>query len=81
MSCVVKLQLQIEITLQIEMVISAEKKSGFHMTYFIIPKKGSRLWPILDMSVLNQALHKLLHKMLTESHPQVGSYPRYVCSD
>lgn len=43
-------------------------RSGFYITFFIIPKKGSRLCPILDLRVLNQALHKLLFKMLLQEH-------------
>ncbi len=41
-------------------------KSGFYSPYFIIPKKGSGLWPILDLRVLNRALHKLPFRMLTQ---------------
>ncbi len=34
--------------------------------YFIVPKKGGGLRPILDLRVLNRALHKLPFKMLTQ---------------
>ncbi len=38
----------------------AEMKSGFYSPYFIMPKKGGGLRPILDLRVLNRALHKLI---------------------
>ncbi len=38
---------------------------GFYSPYFIVPKKGGGLRPILDLRVLNRALHKLPFKMLT----------------
>ncbi len=41
----------------IEPVPPAEIKSGFYSPYFIIPKKGGGLRPILDLHILNQALH------------------------
>ncbi len=41
-------------------------KSGFYKPYFIVPKKGSGLRQILDLHVLNRALHKLPFKMLTQ---------------
>ncbi len=50
----------------IEPVPPAEMKSGFYSPYFIVPKKGSGLRPILDLRVLNRALHKLPFRMLTE---------------
>ncbi len=37
-------------------------RQGFYSPYFIVPKKGG---PILDLRVLNRALHKLPFKMLT----------------
>ncbi len=43
----------------IEPVPPAEMKSGFYSPYFIVPKKGGGLRPILDLRVLNRALHKL----------------------
>ncbi len=43
----------------------AEMRHGFYSPYFIIPKKGGGLRPILDLRVLNRALHKLPFKMLT----------------
>ncbi len=46
----------------IEPVPPAEMRQGF---YFIVPKKGGGLRPILDLRVLNRALHKLPLKMLT----------------
>ncbi len=49
----------------IEPVPPAEMRQGFYSLYFIVPKKGGGLWPILDLRVLNRALHKLPFKMLT----------------
>ncbi len=50
----------------IEPVPPAEMKSGFYSPYFIVPKKGGGLRPILDLRVLNWALHKLPFRMLTQ---------------
>ncbi len=52
----------------IEPVPPAEMKSGFYSPYFIVPKKGGGLRPILDLRILNQALHKLPFRMLTQRH-------------
>ncbi len=41
-------------------------RSGFYSPSFIVPKKGGGLRPILDLRVLNRALHKLPFKMLTQ---------------
>ncbi len=49
----------------IEPVPPAEMRQGFYSPYFIVPKKGGGLRPILDLRVLNRALHKLLFKMQT----------------
>ncbi len=49
----------------IEPVSPAEMKSGFYSPYFIVPKKGSGLRPILDLRVLNRA-QKLPFRMLTQ---------------
>ncbi len=49
----------------IEPVPPAEMRQGFYSPNFIVPKKGGGLRPILDLRVLNQALHKLPFKMLT----------------
>ncbi len=48
----------------IEPVPPAEMRQGFYSPYFIVPKKGGGLQPILDLRVLNRALHKLPFKML-----------------
>ncbi len=40
-------------------------RQGFYSPYFIVPKKGGGLRPILDLRVLNRALHRLPFKMLT----------------
>ncbi len=60
----------------IEPVPPADMRSGFYSPYFIVPKKGGGLRPILDLRVLNRALHRLPFKMLTPKrifgcvHPQ-----------
>ncbi len=46
-------------------VSPAEMRQGFYSPYFIVPKKGGCLRPILDLRVLNRALHKHPFKMLT----------------
>ncbi len=50
----------------IEPVPPAEMKSGFYSLYFIVPKKDSGLRPILDLRVLNRALHNLPFRMLMQ---------------
>ncbi|XP_051505143.1 uncharacterized protein LOC127412641, partial [Myxocyprinus asiaticus] len=50
----------------IEPVPPAEVKKGFYSPYFIVPKKGGGLRPILDLRVLNRALHRLPFNMLTQ---------------
>ncbi len=50
----------------IEPVPPAEMRQGFYSPYFIVPKKGCGLRPILDLRVLNRAWHKLPFKMLTQ---------------
>ncbi len=50
----------------IEPVPPADMRTGFYSPYFIVPKKGGGLRPILDLRVLNRALHKLPFKMLTQ---------------
>ncbi len=50
----------------IEPVPPANMRSGFYSPYFIVPKKSGGLRPILDLRVLNRALHKLPFKMLTQ---------------
>ncbi len=44
----------------------SDMKTGFYSTYFIVPKKGGGFRPILDLHVLNRALHKLPFKLLTQ---------------
>ncbi len=46
----------------------AEMRQGFYSPYFIVPKKGGGLRPILDLRVLNRALHRLPFKMLMHRH-------------
>ncbi len=45
---------------------SGSLRSGFYSPYFIVPEKSSGLRTILDLQVLNRALHKLPFKMLTQ---------------
>ncbi len=49
----------------IEPVPPADMRSGFYSPYFIVPKKGGGLRPILDLRVLNRALHRHPFKILT----------------
>ncbi len=49
----------------IEPVPPADMRSVFYSPYFIVPKKSGGLRPILDLRVLNRALHRLPFKMLT----------------
>ncbi|KAG1925659.1 hypothetical protein F2P79_025386 [Pimephales promelas] len=54
-------------------------RSRFYSPYFIVPKKGGGLRPILDLRVLNRALHKLpfkelMQKRIFESVPGIGSF-------
>ncbi len=48
----------------IEPVPPAKMRQGFYSPCFIVPKKGGGLRPILDLRLLNQALHSLPFKML-----------------
>ncbi len=50
----------------IEPVPPADIKAGLYSPYFIVPKKGGRLRPILDLQTLNRSLYKLPFKMLTQ---------------
>ncbi len=66
----------------IEPVPPAEMKSGFYSPYFIVPKKGGGLRPILDLRVLNRALHKLpVQDVDAETHLSMRPSPRLVCSN
>ncbi len=61
----------------IEPVPPADMRSGFYSPYFIVPKKGGGLRPILDLRILNRALHKLLFKMLMQKRIFGCVRPRY----
>ncbi len=50
----------------IEPVSPAERKSGCYSPYFIVSKEGGGLRPVLDLHVLNRALHKLPFRMLVQ---------------
>ncbi len=47
-------------------------RQGFYSPYFIVPKKGGGLRPILDLRVLIRALHKLPFKMRTHRASRCG---------
>ncbi len=64
----------------IEPVPPAEMRQGFYSPYFIVPKKGGGLRAILDLRVLNRALHKLPFKD-AQVHYQMHPAPGLVCSD
>ncbi len=57
----------------IEPVPPADMGSGLFSPYFIVPKKGGGLRPILDLRVLNCALQKLPFKMLTQKCHFLGA--------
>ncbi|KAL0151374.1 hypothetical protein M9458_053368, partial [Cirrhinus mrigala] len=59
----------------IETVPSAEMKKGFYSPYFIVPKKGGGLRPILDLRVLNRALLKLPFKMFGQAQLDLFASP------
>lgn len=42
----------------IEVVPSSERESGFYSRYFVVPKKGGGLRPILDLRPINRVLYK-----------------------
>ncbi len=47
-------------------VIPMEKmQQGFYSCYFVIPKRGGSLRPILDLRALNKPLRKYMFKMLS----------------
>lgn len=46
----------------IETASPAEMKKGFCSPYFIVPKKGGGLQPIIDLRDMNRALHRLPFK-------------------
>ncbi len=45
---------------------SSRDESGFYSPYFIVPKKGGGLRPILDPARSESGLHKLPFRMLTQ---------------
>jgi hypothetical protein len=49
----------------IEEITPGETERGFYSRYFLVPKKGGGLRPILDLRRLNFALYKGKFKMLT----------------
>ena len=51
----------------IRMVPEGERNQGFYSRYFLIPKKGGSLRPILDLRCLNLHLRKYKFRMLTHN--------------
>ncbi|MCI4389201.1 hypothetical protein PGIGA_G00095130 [Pangasianodon gigas] len=49
----------------IEVVPPHDRESGFYSRYFIVPKKGGGLRPILDLRQLNLSVARLKFRMLT----------------
>ncbi|XP_027901587.1 uncharacterized protein LOC114162038 [Xiphophorus couchianus] len=49
----------------VRVVPASEAKRGWYSRYFVVPKKGGGLRPILDLRVLNKHLRKFKFKMLT----------------
>lgn len=54
----------------------ADMKAEFYSSYFIVPKKGGGLQPILDLNVLKQALYKLPFKMVMQMYIFECTCPR-----
>ena len=52
----------------IQLVDPALTDQGFYSKYFLVPKKGGGLRPILDLRLLNKYLWVLSFKMLTHRH-------------
>ncbi len=66
----------------IEPVPPAEMRQGFYSPYFIVPKKGGGLRPILDLRVLNRAFAQApVQDADAQAHDQMHSAPGLVCSD
>ncbi|XP_058483844.1 uncharacterized protein LOC131459867 [Solea solea] len=51
----------------VRIVPEGERNQGFYSRYFLIPKKGGSLRPILDLRCLNLHLRKYKFKMLTHN--------------
>lgn len=51
-----------------EPVPPAKMKQSFYSPYFIVSKKVGGIRPVLDVQVLNLALHILSFKMLMQKH-------------
>ncbi len=63
----------------IEEVPQSDLKQGFFIRYFLVPKKGGGLQPILDLCRLNLSLYKGKFKMLTLKTYVPDSSGRLVC--
>ncbi len=50
-------------------VLTSQRRQGFYSPYFIVPKKRGGLRPILDLRVLNRALHK--HPLKMQTHRRI----------
>lgn len=44
----------------VEVVRPKERENGFYSRYFLVTKKDSRSYPIVDLHQLNRALGKLI---------------------
>ncbi|XP_049331019.1 uncharacterized protein LOC125799099 [Astyanax mexicanus] len=51
----------------IQVVPPTQSRSGFYSRYFIVPKKGGGMRPILDLRALNKHLRQYKFRMLTHS--------------
>ncbi len=67
----------------IELVPPAEMRQGFYSPYFIVPKKGGGLRPILDLRVLmlRGFAQAPVQDADAQAHDQMHSAPGLVCSD
>ncbi|XP_053089198.1 uncharacterized protein LOC117597041 [Pangasianodon hypophthalmus] len=65
----------------IKVVPPHDRQSGFCSRYFIVPKKGGGLRPILDLHHLNRSLMRLKFKMLMIKQvvSQISSEDWYIC--
>ncbi len=65
----------------IEPVPPAEMRQGFYSPYFIVPKKGSGLRPILDCDSEPGPAQAPVQDVDAQAHDQMHTAPGLVCSD
>ena len=58
----------------IRIVPPEQSQGGFYLRYFLVPKKGGGLRPILDLRALNKYLRVYMFRMLTHT-----ALIRFVC--